>query len=104
MPKYSLFIKYISPDGQRKNHCCSQEQSVKLWMMVLYNHRVRLFLKEGKRISHESNFIKETRGASFVKSRGLDSKALERLGLFFSLYQQTLLVTTSIEKIKPVGA
>lgn len=73
---------------------------MKLWMVVLYNHRVRPFLKEGKSISDESNFIKETkihRWASFVKPRGLDSKALECLGLY-PLLSETLLATTSIAR------
>lgn len=64
---------------------------MKLGMWVLYNPRVRPFLKEGKSISDESNFIKETkihRWASFVKSRGLDSKALECLGLFSPLIRK----------------
>lgn len=53
-------------------------------MVVLHNHRVRPFLKEGKSISDECNLIKDTkihRWASFVKSRGLGSKALDCVGL-----------------------
>lgn len=58
---------------------------------ILYNPSVRPFLKEHNSISAESNSIKETkihRWASSVKSRGLDSKALEWLELFFPLMRK----------------
>lgn len=68
---------------------------------------MRLFLKEGNSIPAESNSVKETkvhRWASSVKSRGLDSKSLEWLGLFSLPCQKNLLATTSDkQEIEPVG-
>lgn len=64
---------------------------MKLWMPVLYNPSVRPLLKEVNNISAESNSVKKTKihwWASSVKSRGLDSKALEWLGLFFRLIRK----------------
>ena len=51
----------------------------------------KTLFKEGNSISAESSSIKETKihsWADSVKSRGLDSKALECLGIFFPLIKK----------------